>query len=171
MCYNWSLVWHSNRKIHIIYNIKAPTVSSCFKFNGAEIVNSLFFTGVFYLAATAESSMTQHPGFLQSFALPPALPCWSRRLQGTEPFSLFHHVLIIWWSHQRVRCGSPSLWDIIYSVGFQEREFWTWTRDTSFTSCKFSTGYLTSELCSLVATWGGEPTYCKVDDTWQGRTY
>jgi hypothetical protein len=55
MCYNCSLVWHNNGKIHIIDNLKAPTVSSCFKCNGAEIVNSLFFTGVFSLAAIAQS--------------------------------------------------------------------------------------------------------------------
>lgn len=149
MYYNCSLVWHGNRKIHIIDNVKAPTVSSCFKFNGAEIVNSLFFTGVFPLAGTAQS---KH------------VPSSTFSLQAHNPASL-------WWKiiGNRSICTFSS--HLNYLVGLlvcdtwhsypvrlfymqhdvTERQFWNWTRDLPLPSCKFWTSYLTShELLPLL---------------------
>lgn len=143
MCYNCSLVWHSNRKIHIIDNVKAPTVSSCFKFNGAAIVNSLLFIGVFPLAAIAQSKPV--PSSMLSLQ-----PHCGGRLQGIGPFALFHHVLIIWWNYWCVIRGTLYLWDFsLCSKILQERQLWNRTRDMSLTSCKSWTSYMTSLSYSL----------------------
>lgn len=108
MDFNCSLVSHSNRKIHIIDNAKAPTVSSCFKFNGAENVNSLFFTGVFALAAIAQSKHVPS-SILSLQAHNPVSLLW--KIIGNRSISLSHLVSIIWWNHWSVIHGIPSLWD------------------------------------------------------------
>lgn len=149
MYYNCSLVWHSNRKIHIIDNVKAPTVSSCFKFNGAEIVNSLFFTGVFPLAAIAQSKHVPSSTLsLQAYS-PASL--WQRIIGNGSICTFLSHLNYV------VEPLGCDVWHclpvkpLLVHHDATERQFWNWIRDVPFTSCKFWTSCLTlAELQSLL---------------------
>lgn len=171
MCCNWSLVWHSNKKIHIIDNVKAPTVSSCFKFNGAEIVNSLFFTGVFSLAATAESSTSQHPGFPSAlcFASSPAL--LKQKIAGNRAISTFSSCLNY--------LVEPSVCDMWHSFPVGHLLQHGITRKRVLDLNQWYAIYwlqIFDKLLNLWAvffstTWRVKPTYCEVDGIWQGHIY
>lgn len=167
MYYNCSLVWHSNRKIHIIDNVKAPTVSSCFKFNGAETVNSLFFTGVFPLAATAQSKRVPSPMLsLQAYNT----ASWWQRVTGNRfvctSLSCLNYLvepLVCVMSHfLPVRL-------LLMKHDHKKREFWGQTRDMPFPSCMFWTSHSISLSCSVFSkTWKLKPTNCSVTSTGHG---
>lgn len=147
MYYNCSLVWHGNRKIHIIDNVKAPTVSSCFKFNGAEIVNSLFFTGVFPLAGTTQSEHVPSSTFSLQAHNPASL--WWKIIGNRSICTFSSHLNYLVGSlvHDTWHSYPVRLFCMQHDV--TERQFWNCIRGLPLPSCKFWTSYLTSLSCCL----------------------